>query len=80
MNTNDVVKFLNQDATDEQFAEVFALLELSMNGRRVPQIYDTEQVICNMNVDSVCNRLRNILKEIQENVEDRVLDEVLGKE
>lgn len=68
----EIAEFLNKDATDEQFAEVFALLELSMNGRRVPQIYDTEQVICNMNVDSVCNRLRDILKEIQSNVREEI--------
>lgn len=69
--TSEIVNWLNEDISDEQFAEIFALLELTMFGRGIPQIYDTEDVILNMNVDCVCNRLKEILKEIQENVEER---------
>lgn len=76
----EIAKLLNYKVTDEQFAEVFALLERMMCGRQIPQIYDTEKLILNMDVDCVCNRLRQILKEIQGNVENGVLDRVLGEE
>ena len=79
MTAGEVVKFLNEDATDEQFAEVFALLEIAMIGRGLPMIYDTEDIILNMDIDCICNKVKIILKEIQENVENNVLDRVLGK-
>lgn len=68
--TSEIVKWINEDVSDEQFAEIFALLELTMLGRGVPRIYNTEQIILNMDVDCVCNRLKEILKEIQQNVEE----------
>ena len=77
MKPNEVVKFLNTDATDEQFAEVFALLEIAMNGRGVPQDYNAEKIIAFMNVDIVCNKLKVILKEIQEKFASKFLDEFL---
>ena len=80
MKPNEIVKYLNTDATDEQFAEVFALLEIAMNGRGIPQEYDTEKIIAFMNVDIVCNKLKDILKEIQDNMADKFLDKFLNVE
>ena len=79
MKPSEIVNFLNTDATDAQFAEVFALLEISMCGRGIPQVYDTESIILNMNVDTICNKLKSILKEIQKKAEDGFLNEFLCK-
>lgn len=69
--TSEIVKWLNEDVSDEQFAEIFALLEFTMFGRDIPMIYDTEDIILDMDVDYVCNKLKEILKEIQENIKER---------
>lgn len=66
-----VVEWLMEDVSDEQFAEIFALFELRMTGRYIPQIYDTEKVILNMDVDCACNRIKEILKEIQTNIANK---------
>lgn len=70
MTASEVARFLNLETTDEQFAEVFALLNIAQNGRGIPMMYDTKQVIKNMDVDSLMKQLGNMLKEIQQNVED----------
>lgn len=72
MKAYEVAAWLNNSdstgATDEQFAEVFALLEKMMYGRRIAEIYDAEFIIKNMDVDHICNTLKTILIEIQQNV------------
>ena len=70
MKPREIAEWLNKDATDEQFAEVFALLEIGMCGRGIPKEYDTETIILNMDVDLICSKLKHVLKEIQENVEE----------
>lgn len=71
MTASEVARFLNSETvTDEQFAEVFALLDMAQNGRGIPMMYDTKQVIKNMDVDGLMKRLGNILKEVQQNIED----------
>ena len=54
------------ECSDEEFAETFALMEIAMNGRGIPVKYDGETIVYNMNVDCVCNRIRNILKKYQQ--------------
>lgn len=71
MTASEVARFLNSEAiTDEQFAEVFALLDMAQNGRGIPMMYDTKQVIKNMDVEGLMKRLGNILKEVQQNIEE----------
>ena len=79
MKAYKVAKWLNTDSADGEFAEVFALLELTMCGRGIPNNYNAESIILNMNVDSVCEKLKCILKDIQQQVEDGFLDDVIGK-
>lgn len=71
LSSSEIARFLNSETvTDEQFAEVFALLDMAQNGRGIPMMYDTKQVIKNMDVDGLMKRLGDMLKEIQQNVED----------
>lgn len=57
-------KFL-ESCTDEQFAEVFAYLDLSSFGRFVPEADDKKALIANMDVNALCLRLKVILTEIK---------------
>ena len=41
-----------------------------MCGRGIPKEYDTETIIRNMDVNFVCKRIRNILINIQRDVEE----------
>lgn len=74
MNVYEIAEFLNTKATDEQFAELFALLERAMFGRGVPKEYDTETIILNMDVNAVCKRMRNMLINIQREIEENGVD------
>ena len=64
----EIATWLNEDATDEEFASVFALLGMMMNGRKIPNIYDNIDIIVNANYDDVWRRLNTICKEIQINI------------
>lgn len=70
MLASEVARYMNTEATDVQFAEMFALLDKAQNGRGIPMMYDTKQVIKNMDIDGLMERLGNMLKEIQQNIED----------
>lgn len=70
MTPSEIARHMNTETTDEQFAEVFALLDMAQNDRGIPMMYDTKQVIKNMDVDGLMKRLGNILKEVQQNIED----------
>lgn len=65
----EVASWLNagssNPASDTEFAEVFALLDLMRKGESIPQIYDTESVIASMDVDGFCKYLHSVLTEIQ---------------
>jgi len=67
MTASEVAQWLNYEATDEQFAETFALLEIMSYGRQAPQIYDQKEIIKSMNITTVCRRLNEILSEIKTN-------------
>ena len=73
---NFVAKWLNNSdcdgAGDVDFAEVFALLDLMRNGRRVPLMYDPYQIILNMDANGLCEYLKAVLGEIQCIVMDRM--------
>lgn len=74
MKPREIAEWLNKDATDEEFAEVFALLEIGMCGRGIPKEYDTETIIRNTNFDTVCNKVKDVLKDIRgEEVEEKLL-------
>lgn len=68
----EIAEWLNNSdghgASDEEFIKMFALLERMMDGRRVPRVCEYETMIKGMNVDLLCNRLKSILTEIQQNV------------
>lgn len=61
----EIATWLNEDATDEEFATVFALLGLMMNGRKIPKICEENDIVLNANYDEVWRRLDTICKEIQ---------------
>lgn len=65
MRPYTIADWLNSEATDEQFAETFALLGMMMTGRKIEQIYEQENIIRDMNVEAVTNRLHSILEEIK---------------
>ena len=71
MKAYEVAAWLNNSdstgATDEQFAEVFALLYkmMTQGGRGISNAYDTKQVIKQMDVDALMQCLGRTLKEIQ---------------
>lgn len=74
MNTSyEIAAWLNnldsEGATDEEFAEVFALMDYSRNGRGLPNMYDSNILIKQMNVDAFCKHLKEILTEIQNTTE-----------
>lgn len=55
-------------ASDEDFAEVFGILDFMRNGRRVPLMYDADEMIRNMDVDGLCNHLKTVLTEIKDTI------------
>lgn len=59
-------------ATDEDFAEMFAILDFLRNGRRMPLMYDADQMILNMDVDGLCKHLKDVLTEIQNNIAEQL--------
>ena len=67
----EIANWLNKEASDDQFAEVFALLEIMMNGRGNFNCYDTDGIILNMKPDVICNRIKTILNEIQNITKER---------
>ena len=69
MPATEIARYLNKEATDEQFAEVFALLHRAMFGRNLSNVYDTKQIIKQMNVDALMQCLGRTLKEIQNSLE-----------
>lgn len=71
MSTQEIVNFLKNDVTDEQFAEVM----LFLTEEKMPQMYDTDEVIADMDVEQVCDNFKDILAEIQQNAIDRKIEE-----
>lgn len=71
MISYEVASWLNNadglGCTDEQFAETFGLLQLMMNGRNISDTYDQDRVIKALEPKELCNRLQQILTEIQNN-------------
>lgn len=65
MNAIEVANWLNTEATDEEFAEVFALLDMAMFGRGIPTHYSREGIIERADYNGLCKRLNDILLEIQ---------------
>ena len=63
----EIARYLNSESTDEQFAEVFALLYkmMTQGGRGISNAYDAKQVIKQMDVDALMQCLGRTLKEIQ---------------
>lgn len=68
----EIARYLNSEATDEQFAEVFALLYkmMTQGGRGISNVYDTKQIIKQMDVNSLIQHLERTLKEIQVQLEE----------
>lgn len=66
MNAREVANWLNAEATDEEFAEVFALLDMAMFGRGIPNNYSREGIIERADYNVLCKKLCDILTEIQE--------------
>ncbi len=60
------------NASDIEFAEIFALLDFARNGRGIPDCYDTYAMIMRMDVNGFCEHLKAILYEIQGIVEDKI--------
>lgn len=70
MSTQEIVNFLKNDVTDGQFAEVM----LFLTKETMPQMYDTDEVIADMDVKQVCDNFKDILIEIQQNVIDEKIE------
>lgn len=70
MSTQEIVNFLKNDVTDEQFAEVM----LFLTEEKMPQMYDTDEVIVDMDVKQVCDNFKDILTEIQQNIIDEKIE------
>ena len=71
ISATEIARYLNTEATDEQFAEVFALLHRAMSGRNMSNVYDTKQIIEQMDVDVLMQCLGRTLKEIQAQMEEK---------
>ena len=71
MSTQEIVNFFKNDVTDEQFAEVM----LFLTEEKMPQMYDTDEVIIDMDVEQVCDNFKDILAEIQQNVIDKKIED-----
>lgn len=65
MNAKEIANWLNSEATDDEFAEVFALLDIAMFGRGIPEHYDQESIIKRADYNGFCKSLNNILTNIQ---------------
>jgi hypothetical protein len=65
MSAIEVANWLNTEATDEEFAEVFALLDMAMFGRGIPKYYNRESIIKRADYKQLCKKLKDILLEIQ---------------
>ncbi len=74
MNAYEVAIWLynekGDDATDEEYAEVFALFERMISGKTIPLKYKRNEFIKEMDINNVCNFLKETLTEIQNNATD----------
>ena len=61
-------------ASDIEFAEMFAIFDYKrkLNGRRFPLMYDSYQIILDMDVKGLCKYLEEVLEEIQCIVMDKI--------
>ena len=62
MNPREVAMWLNIGCTEEEFLETFALLDVAMYGRGIPEEYNKEAIIENMNVNGLCREIGMILE------------------
>lgn len=65
MKVREVANWLNSVATDEEFAEVFALLDMAMFGRGIPENYNRDSIIERADYNGCCKALNRILLDIQ---------------
>lgn len=65
IDARQVANWLNSEATDEEFAEVFALLDIAIFGRGIPENYNQETIIKNADYDGFCKTLNIMLSNIK---------------
>ena len=78
-NADGMKDAISDNASDIEFAEIFALLDFARNGRGIPACYDTYAMIMRMDVNGLCEHLKAILYEIQGIVEDKMKEEMNTK-
>ena len=64
MTPRKVAVWLNS-CTDEEFIETFALLYKAMDSRGIPEKYNRETMIENMNTKVLCDNIKAILDELK---------------
>ena len=68
MNPREVAIWLNKECTDEEYIETFALLYKAMDNRGIPEEYDKEFMISNLNVKGLCGKLESMLNVLKKKI------------
>lgn len=64
MDSYSVAKWLNEEATDEEFAEVFGYLDLMRNGRKINCDDLTKETMSNIDINGITEWINTCLWEI----------------
>ena len=62
MTPREVAVWLNNECTNEEYIETFALLYKAMDSRGIPEEYDKETMIDSLDVEVLCRKLSAILE------------------